>query len=73
MSAKPCIISVAITGSLPKKSDNPAVPVSVAEQIESTHAAFEAGATLGHLHLRNDDGTPSSSPERFAQVLDGIR
>jgi uncharacterized protein (DUF849 family) len=70
---RPCIISVAITGSLPKKADNPAVPVSVAEQVESTQAAFEAGATLVHLHVRNDDGTPSSAPERFAAVLDGIR
>ena len=69
----PCIISVAITGSLPKKADNPAVPISVSEQVESTRAAFEAGATLVHLHVRNDDGTPSSAPERFAQVLDGIR
>jgi 3-keto-5-aminohexanoate cleavage enzyme len=69
----PCIISVAITGSLPKKADNPAVPISVAEQVESTQAAYEAGATLVHLHVRNDDGTPSSAPERFALVLDGIR
>jgi 3-keto-5-aminohexanoate cleavage enzyme len=70
---KPCIISVAITGSLPKKADNPAVPVTVAEQVESTHEAFEAGATLVHLHVRNDDGSPSAAPERFAQVLEGIR
>jgi 3-keto-5-aminohexanoate cleavage enzyme len=69
----PCIISVAITGSLPKKSDNPAVPIAPAEQIESTHAAYEAGATLVHLHVRNDDGSPTSAPERFATVLDGIR
>ena len=69
----PCIITCAITGSLPKKSDNPGVPITPAEQIESTHAAFEAGATLVHLHVRNDDGTPTSSPERFAQVQEGIR
>jgi uncharacterized protein (DUF849 family) len=69
----PCIISVAITGSLPRKKDNPAVPVTVAEQIESTHAAYEAGASLVHLHVRNDDETPTSAPDRFAQVLDGIR
>jgi uncharacterized protein (DUF849 family) len=69
----PCIISVAITGSLPRKRDNPAVPITVAEQIESTHAAYEAGATLVHLHVRNDDESPTSAPERFAQVLDGIR
>ncbi|MEP6873484.1 MAG: 3-keto-5-aminohexanoate cleavage protein [Burkholderiales bacterium] len=70
---QPCIISVAITGSLPRKKDNPAVPVTVAEQVESTQAAYEAGATLVHLHVRNDDETPSSAPERFARVLDGIR
>ena len=69
----PCIVTVAITGSLPKKADNPAVPITPAEQVESTQAAFEAGATLVHLHVRNDDGTPTSSPERFAMVQEGIR
>lgn len=69
----PCIISVAITGSLPRKKDNPAVPISVSEQIESTQAAFEAGATLVHLHVRNDDESPTSAPDRFALVLEGIR
>ena len=69
----PCIISVAITGSLPRKKDNPAVPITVPEQIESTQAAFEAGASLVHLHVRNDDETPTSAPERFARVLEGIR
>jgi uncharacterized protein (DUF849 family) len=69
----PCIITVAITGSLPRKSDNPAVPISVAEQVESTHEAFEAGATLVHAHVRDEDGTPSSSPERFARLMEGIR
>ncbi|HML15254.1 MAG TPA: 3-keto-5-aminohexanoate cleavage protein, partial [Xanthobacteraceae bacterium] len=47
----PCIITVAITGSLPQKSDNPAVPITVAEQVESTQAAFEAGASLVHAHV----------------------
>jgi uncharacterized protein (DUF849 family) len=69
----PCIITVAITGSLPGKKDNPAVPISVEEQIESTHEAFEAGATLVHLHVRDDEGKPSSDPKRFARVLEGIR
>ena len=70
---KPCIICVAITGSLPRKSHNPAVPVTIAEQIESTHAAFEAGATIAHCHVRNEDETPSSDPEKFARLLDGLR
>ena len=64
---QPCIITVAITGSLPRKQDNPAVPISVAEQIESTQEAFEAGASLVHIHVRNDDQSSSSDPERFAE------
>lgn len=70
---KPCIICVAITGSLPQKSDNPAVPITVSEQVESTHEAFEAGASIVHAHVRNDDGTPSSDPDKFARLAEGIR
>jgi uncharacterized protein (DUF849 family) len=73
MATTPCIITVAITGSLPRKKDNPAVPISAAEQIESTHEAFEAGAALVHSHVRKEDESPTSEPERFAVVVDGIR
>jgi uncharacterized protein (DUF849 family) len=69
---KPCIICVAITGSLPTKANNPAVPITVEEQVESTHEAFEAGAAIAHCHVRNDDGTPTSDPERFARLKEGI-
>ncbi|MBO6885436.1 MAG: 3-keto-5-aminohexanoate cleavage protein [Marivita sp.] len=68
----PCIICVAITGSLPRKSMNPAVPITVTEQVESTHEAFEAGATICHAHVRNDDETPSSDPEKFARLKEGL-
>jgi len=70
---QPCIITVAITGSLPRKQDNPAVPITIAEQVESTQEAFEAGATLAHLHVRNDDQTPTSDPEKFARLLEGLK
>lgn len=70
--SKPCIICVAITGSVPQKSDNPAVPITVAEQVESTHAAFEAGASIAHCHVRMEDGTPTSDPDRFARLKEGI-
>ena len=69
---KPCIICVAITGSLPTKENNPAVPVTVAEQVESTQEAFEAGASIAHCHVRDDDGKPTSDPDRFAALKDGI-
>ncbi len=70
--SKPCIICVAITGSLPRKEHNPAVPVTVSEQVESTQEAFEAGAAICHAHVRNDDQTPSSDPEKFARLKEGL-
>jgi len=69
---KPCILCVAITGSVPTKADNPAVPITLGEQIESTQEAFEAGASIAHCHVRNDDQTPSSDPEKFARLLEGL-
>jgi len=68
----PCIICVAITGSLPTKANNPAVPITISEQIESTHAAFEAGASIAHCHVRDDQGLPSSDPDRFARLKAGL-
>jgi uncharacterized protein (DUF849 family) len=70
---QPVIITVAITGAVPRKADNPAVPVTPAEQIESTHEAYEAGASLVHIHVRNADESPGSDPEKFAQVQQGVR
>jgi 3-keto-5-aminohexanoate cleavage enzyme len=69
----PVIITVAITGSVPRKKDNPAVPVTPDEQIESTHQAYEAGASLVHVHVRDADESPSSDPALFARVQEGIR
>ncbi|MFC2970121.1 BKACE family enzyme [Acidimangrovimonas pyrenivorans] len=70
--SNPCIICVAITGSVPRKEDNPAVPVTIAEQVESTQAAYEAGASIAHCHVRNDDQTPTSDPDKFAALKEGI-
>ena len=70
--SEPCIITVAITGALPTKDDTPAVPVTPSEQIESTHEAFEAGASLVHIHVRNEDQTPSSNPDKYCAVQEGV-
>ena len=70
---EPCIISVAVTGSVPRKKDNPAVPITIPEQVESTQAAYEAGAALVHVHVRNADESSSSDPEKFAALQEGIR
>ncbi|MEC5325226.1 3-keto-5-aminohexanoate cleavage protein [Aurantimonas sp. A3-2-R12] len=68
----PCIICVAITGSLPTKDNNPAVPITISEQIESTHEAFDAGASIAHCHVRDDEGKPTSDPDRFARLKEGL-
>lgn len=68
----PCIICVAITGSLPSKADNPAVPITIAEQLDSTQQAFEAGATIAHCHVRDDAGLPTSDPDRFTRLKEGL-
>jgi uncharacterized protein (DUF849 family) len=68
----PVIIAVAITGSVPKKQDCPGLPITVSEQIEETHKAFEVGASLVHIHVRNADESSGSDPEKFAQVQEGV-
>ena len=78
---RPVVIAVAITGSIPRKKDNLALPVLPTEQIESTHAAYEAGATLVHIRVRNDDdsirrrdcvkGRKSRSPAR-SRIASGV-
>ena len=70
---QPVVICVAITGSVPRKRDNPALPTTPAEQVESAHEAFDAGATLCHIHVRNADETPSSDPALFAEVQAGLQ
>ena len=71
--AEPCIISVAITGSVPRKKDNPAVPIRIDEQVESTHEAHEAGAALVHVHVRDEQENSSSDVWRFEKLQEGIR
>lgn len=70
---QPAIITVAITGALPRKADTPAVPVTPAEQIESIHESYEAGASLAHIHVRDLNENPSSDPTLFAEVQEGVR
>ena len=70
--SNPCIICVAITGSVPTKKDNPAVPISISEQIESTQECFEIGASIAHCHVRNDDGTTSIDPDKYKRLKEGI-
>ena len=55
-----------------KKTDNPTIPITVSEQIESTRKCYNAGASIFHLHVRNEDESPSSDVNKFKELLVGI-
>lgn len=66
------IITAAICGAEVTKEQNPAVPYTVEEIVREAKAAHEAGAAIVHLHVREDDGTPTQSRERFKECIDAI-
>lgn len=67
------IITCAVTGAEVTKEQNPSVPYTVDEVVESAYQAYLAGASIIHLHARENDGKPSHRIERFKELIDGIR
>ena len=67
------IITAAICGAEVLKEHNPAVPYTVEECAREAKSAYDAGASIIHLHVRNDDGQPTQDKNRFKQVMDAIR
>ncbi len=70
---KPVIITCAITGAETSQARQPALPITPAQQAQASKECVEAGASVIHLHVREDDGTPSQRPERFAEAISAIR
>lgn len=66
------IITAAICGAEVTKENNPAVPYTVEEIVREAKSAVEAGAAIVHLHVREDDGTPTQSKARFKECIDAI-
>ncbi len=71
--SKPVVLTVAVTGADVFRENNPNIPYTTQEIAESTIEAGAAGATVVHLHVREDDGTPSGRPELFKDVMARIR
>ena len=69
----PVVLTVAVTGADVFRENNPNIPYTTAEIADSSIEAAEAGATVVHLHVREDDGTPSGRPELFKDVIERIR
>mgnify|MGYP005968655637 FL=1 len=67
------IITAAICGAEVTKENSPAIPYTVEEMVREAKSAFEAGAAVIHVHVREDDGTPTQDRERFRVVLDAIK
>ncbi|MBZ4664149.1 MAG: 3-keto-5-aminohexanoate cleavage protein [Caloramator sp.] len=67
------IITCALTGAEVTKEQNPAVPYTAEEMAQSAYEAYMAGASILHIHVREDDGTPTQNKERFRVILDAIR
>jgi 3-keto-5-aminohexanoate cleavage enzyme len=71
--SNPVVVTCAITGADVFRESNPNIPYTTKEVADSSIEAAEAGATVVHLHVREDDGTPSGRPELFVHVIDRIR
>lgn len=67
------IITAAICGAEVLKEHNPAVPYTVAEIVREAKSAYDAGASIIHLHVRYDDGTPTQDKERFKECIGAIK
>jgi 3-keto-5-aminohexanoate cleavage enzyme len=67
------IITAAICGAEVLKEHNPAVPYTVEEMVREARSAYEAGASIIHLHVRRDDGTPTQDRARFKEIIDAIK
>jgi 3-keto-5-aminohexanoate cleavage enzyme len=71
--SNPVVLTVAVTGADVFRDNNPNIPYTTAEIADSSIEAAAAGATVVHLHVREDDGTPSGRPELFKDVMERIR
>ena len=70
MSADKVILSCALTGAVTTKKHCPAIPYTPVEIAEEARRAYEAGASIVHVHARNDDGSPTWSKETFAAIME---
>ena len=69
----PVIITCAITGAETTREKQPNLPITPMEQAIAAEECVKAGASIIHLHVREDDGKPSQRPERFKEAIDAIR
>ena len=67
-----CVITCAVTGVLANRKQCQGIPYTPVEIAEEAKRAYDAGASVLHIHARRDDGTPTFDPKTFAQIKDEI-
>ncbi|MHA2393063.1 MAG: 3-keto-5-aminohexanoate cleavage enzyme [Promethearchaeota archaeon] len=67
------IITAAICGAEVTKDNNPKVPYTIEEIGREAESAFNAGASIIHLHVREDNGSPTQSKKRFSECIKEIK
>ena len=67
------ILSCALTGAVTTKKHCPAIPYTPVEIAEEARRAYEAGATIVHIHARTDEGAPTWEPAVFQRIMDEIK
>ncbi|HQP26960.1 MAG TPA: 3-keto-5-aminohexanoate cleavage protein, partial [Candidatus Syntrophosphaera sp.] len=70
---EPLILTAAITGAETTRADQPNLPITPEEQAADALACYEAGARVIHLHVRDDEGNPTQSMERFKAAIEAIK
>ena len=73
MSRPPLIVNFAPTGAIADNTKNPHVPLTQDRIVEDVATAAQLGASIAHLHIRNEDTSPSSDPARFAKLFEALR
>ena len=67
------VITAAITGSWPTREQNPNLSITPEEIAKDVYECWKAGAAIAHIHVRNDDGTPSTDFEKYKETIERIR
>ncbi|MBW2458960.1 MAG: 3-keto-5-aminohexanoate cleavage protein, partial [Deltaproteobacteria bacterium] len=68
-----CVVTCALSGVLANRNQCAGIPYTPAEIADEAKRAYDAGASVVHIHARNDDGSPTFSPAVFAEIKREIR
>lgn len=67
------IITAAITGGVTTRENNPNIPITPKEIAEAVYECWNAGASIAHIHAREDDGIPSQRVDLYQEIISRIR